>query len=120
MPRRSVNQVASILERFYEQEFGGKSRGKYRLSRSGLKKLLGISKLYDVTVDKVRDELNDKGYALIDTFDDAGSFAVYDLGVFDKIRKIPVRFIENADDYLVELEPFDDDEFEDEDSAAED
>ena len=62
---RSAATIAEILERLYDETFGGKKNGRYRISR---KFLLGIARrrrLTDQHVDEIAEELFETNFILV-------------------------------------------------------
>lgn len=66
---RSVNEVVEVLRAIYEESFGGKSRGRYKLTRSQFRILCGRSRLEAALTMKIVDAALDEGIVLIELGD---------------------------------------------------
>jgi len=75
----------------YETKFGGKKRGRFLITRSDLRELLGVSKLTTDTIDKLAEECLSIDLALIDMED---CFAVMETNMILNWRKITSRLVE--------------------------
>jgi len=75
----------------YEARFGGKKRGRFLITRSDLRELLGVSKLTTDTIDKLAEEFLSTDLALIDMED---CFGVMETSMILNWRKIPSRLVE--------------------------
>ena len=108
-----IKEVAEILSRAYEAEFGGKRRGRFQIYRQDLKKLLGVQRLHDSTVQRLIEACFEKGLVVIDLDD---TFAVAELDLIRRWRKLPDRLVEEYVDSLDDdLDDDDDDDERDED-----
>ena len=97
--KKRISEVAKIFrEKAYESEFGGKDRGRFQITRTNVKKMLGVSRLHDRTVEKLIDACLAEGLVLMDMDD---NFAIGEAQYISKWRKIPARLIE---EYTHELE----------------
>jgi len=121
MRKSRIKAVAEKLYvEIYEEEFGGKDRGRFIIDREQLKRLLGVKRLHDSTLLKLTDACLEEKLVLID-MDDKIGFA--EATYVEKWRKLPERL---AKDHSLELDAeFDDDddddeEFEDADDDKED
>ena len=85
MKRRGYQEVAEMLAQGYDMKFGGKLRGRYKITRRLFKKLLGRQVLKEAVVYDISEELFDLGYVLMDLGDD---FAVLELSVVENYRGI--------------------------------
>ncbi len=81
-PKDVVQQLAEI----YESEFGGKDRGRYKISRSNLRRLAGRKRLEDTTVKRIADAALEIGYIVIDLGD---YFSVVEEAVLLNYRPVP-------------------------------
>ena len=61
---KNAAEIAEILSEIYEQKFGGKSRGRFQISRSMFRTLVGRKVLRDAFIDEVASECLDLGYIL--------------------------------------------------------
>ena len=59
-------QIAEQLSDLYEQAFGGKPRGRYRISMKHMRTLTGRRRVTPDTVQAIASELFEMGYVLID------------------------------------------------------
>ncbi len=63
--RKSAEKMAEIIEEIYEEKFGGKSRGRFQISRSAFRQLSERKKLHDSFIDEVAEEALELGYVLV-------------------------------------------------------
>ena len=82
----SPDGVAKALAEIYEKPFGGKDRGRYRISRRNLRRLSGKKRLEDGTIQKIVEAAYDRGFVIIDLGDE---FAVIEEGVMANYRPAP-------------------------------
>ena len=95
---RAIPKVAELLEKqIYETPFGGKTRGKFLISRDGLKDLLGVARLTTSILDELVDECLNRNIAFIDLDD---CFAVVDEGFVRNFRKVPNSLVREFADAL--------------------
>ncbi len=59
-------RVASQLAALYDAPFGGKQLGRFRISLKLMRELSGRRRLYEDDVERIRRELFELGYILID------------------------------------------------------
>jgi signal recognition particle subunit SEC65 len=83
---KSPQEVAEQLSSIYESEFGGKDRGRFKISRSNLRRLAGRKRLEDTTVNKIADAALELGYIVIDLGD---YFSVVEEAVMLNYRPVP-------------------------------
>jgi hypothetical protein len=83
---RSLEKVATALAAIYEEPFGGKGRGRYKISRRNLRRLSGRKRLEDTTIEKIVEAAYDQGFIMVDLGDD---FAVVEEGVMLNYRPVP-------------------------------
>lgn len=83
--RLSERQIAERLTELYEEKFGGKERGRYRISMKQMRVLTGRKRVPSDVIGKVGEELFELGYVLIDleTF-----FVVLAQGTFRSYRRV--------------------------------
>ena len=60
------HEIAARLVSLYEESFGGKPRGRYRISLKHMKLLTGRRRIPVATMGKIADEMFEMGYVLID------------------------------------------------------
>ena len=58
-------RVAKILADIHGKEFGGKPKGRYRISRARLLQFLGTTRLMDEDFDNLHDELLELGFSFL-------------------------------------------------------
>lgn len=63
---RQIQIVARELCQLFEVEFGGKKRGRYRISEKFLRHLFGKARLYPETITLLQREVFERGFVLID------------------------------------------------------
>jgi len=83
--RLSAAEIAVLLVGLYAERFGGKSSGKYRISRKFLRQLAGRRRLTAEFLAEIADELFEQGLVLADleTF-----VAVLDQRHFNSYRRV--------------------------------
>jgi len=108
--RRSAEEMANFIEGIYEKKFGGKSRGRFQITRSAFRQLSGRRKLHDSFIEEVTEEALELGYVLV-SFGDA--IAIIEEKVMRSYRNVPKSIL---NDYLGEDddEEIDDEEIDDE------
>jgi hypothetical protein len=105
-----INEVAQCLwGEIYEEEFGGKPRGKFLLTREDLKSLLGVQRLHFSTVRQLTDACLKLGLVVIDL---DSYFAMVELRFLEKWRRVPKRLIK---DHTQELDAFEGEDEDEED-----
>lgn len=83
---KKPHEVVALLAELYEQEFGGKERGRFKIARSSLRRLMGNKRLRDSAISEIADAALDAGYILIDLGD---YFAVVEEAVMLNYRPVP-------------------------------
>ena len=66
MDMNSVELVADRLCELYDEPFGGKSSGRYRLPAKLLRKMAGRRRLYEDDIQQLVRAMFERGYVLID------------------------------------------------------
>jgi hypothetical protein len=61
-----ANPIAGALVRLYEESFGGKERGRYRISTKFLRQITGRKRLYAEEMDAIGRALFERDLVLID------------------------------------------------------
>ena len=61
-----ISVTAERLAQLYDEDFGGKQRGRYRIAAKLLRGLAGRRRLYEADVQAVGRALVERGYVLID------------------------------------------------------
>lgn len=87
---KTPTEVAQALQAIYESDFGGKSRGRFQLSRQSLRELSERGRLEDSVIAAIANEAYEIGLVMIDLGDD---FSIIELEVMRSYRKVPVRVI---------------------------
>lgn len=84
-PRPSTRRMAECLAALYERKFGGKARGRYRISMKQMRALTGRKRVPGDVIGKIGEELFELGYVLVDleTF-----FVVLAQGTFRSYRRV--------------------------------
>jgi len=59
-------QVAGEIARLYEKPFGGKTRGRFRISMKNMRQLTGAKRLYETDILLLTRALYDVGFTIID------------------------------------------------------
>ena len=66
IPQETMLTAAENLVRLYDRPFGGKERGRYRISVKHLNAILGRRRLYDEDIVHLQRAVYELGYVLID------------------------------------------------------
>ena len=66
MDIRSVHLVADRLCELYDEPFGGKQSGRYRLPMKILRRMAGRRRLYESDIKELAHAMFERGYVLID------------------------------------------------------
>jgi len=62
----SIEESANHLSRLYSEEFGGKERGRFRISAKLVRQLAGRRRLYEDDICLLGRAMIERGYVLID------------------------------------------------------
>jgi hypothetical protein len=93
--RLEASDVAESLEEIYETTFGGKKRGRYKISRSDFRQLANRKNLHDSFVYEVSEEALEIGYVVFPLYDD---IVVIEEEVIRNYRKVTKKVLkENMD-----------------------
>ena len=84
---RAPEEIAKILKALYDRPFGGKDRGRYKISRRRLRRLSGRKRLEDTILQRIIDEAYEQGLIMMDLGDD---FAVVEESVMQNYRTVPL------------------------------
>jgi hypothetical protein len=87
---RNPAEVAKILAKIYETEFGGKERGRFQISREGLRQISGKKRLEDTIITATINEAYERGFVVTDMGED---FSVIEESVMRNYRKVPKQII---------------------------
>ena len=87
---KTPEEVAGALLVIYETDFGGKERGRFQISRQGLRELSDRRRLEETTIDAIVDCAYQKDLVVTDLGDD---FSVVGADVMKSYRKVPSRVI---------------------------
>ena len=78
----------------YTEKFGGKSKGRYKISKENLAYLSARVNLQEVIIDQLRNTMLEEGYSFIKIYDDERtSFIIINNNVFVNYREVPLRLI---------------------------
>lgn len=89
--RLSFEEVAALLAKLYEEEFGGKAKGRFKISRKELAEIAGRAQLKQGAIDQICENLaDDHGLLMIDLGDE---FPVTKISILRKYRAVPSRLI---------------------------
>lgn len=85
MPRPATAEVADALVRLYDRPFGGKDKGRFRVSDKIMRRLTGRKRLSEAYIAELSGELFERGYVLVDleTF-----YAVIGAATFNSYRRL--------------------------------
>jgi hypothetical protein len=81
-------EVAKILQKIYEEPFGGKDRGRFQISREGLREISGRRRLEESTITGIVNEAYERGLVVTDMGED---FSVIEEEVMRNYRKVPKK-----------------------------
>ncbi len=84
--RPTPTVIAAHLCDLYERSFGGKDRGRYRISRKLLRKLAGRERLPDDLMRELTDELFERGFIFVDM---ESFFVLLEQRLFRNYRRVP-------------------------------
>jgi hypothetical protein len=90
---KTPTQVADDLTRIYNWEFGGKDRGRFRISRRQLRRLSGRGRLEDSILSQFVQHCYERGLVVTDLGDE---FSVIEVAAMQNYRKAPSRLIEEC------------------------
>lgn len=86
MKNRTPEEMATLLKQIYELEFGGKGRGRYKISRSNFRQLSKRRRLEESTIIRIIDEAFEEGLIVTDLGD---YFSVVEHSVMANYRPVP-------------------------------
>ena len=86
MNTKSIEMIADRLCDFYDEPFGGKSSGRFRLPAKILRKMAGRRRLYESDVRDLARAMFERGYVLIDM---ESFFVVTSANSFVNYRRVP-------------------------------
>jgi len=87
-----IEEVVNILWlNIYEEDFRGKQRGRFAITREQLKSALGTKKLHASTVERLIDAARDLGLVIVDL---DSIFACIEVRVLVKLRRPPAILFE--------------------------
>lgn len=89
-----ANPVAAALARLYEESFGGKERGRYRISTKFLRQIAGRKRLYAEEIEAIGRALFERGFVLIDL---ESFVVVLSQKTFDSYRRVNEAAILDGD-----------------------
>lgn len=89
-----AHPIAGALVRLYEESFGGKERGRYRISTKYLRQIAGRKRLYAEEVDAIGRALFERGFVLIDL---ESFVVVLSQKTFDSYRRVNEAAISDSD-----------------------
>ena len=87
---KTPTEVAEALKTIYDTEFGGKTRGRYKISRHALRDLSVRKRLGESTIQEIISAAYELGFVVADLDDD---FSIVEVDVMRSYRKVPTRII---------------------------
>ena len=89
-----IEELAGKLASLHEAEFGGKPRGRFRISQKFLRRLAGRKRLYPDMIEALRRAMFERGLALIDldTF-----YVVLSIRTFSTYRRVDPSIVGGDD-----------------------
>lgn len=95
---KSPVEMAALIKKIYEMEFGGKERGRFKISGSNFRQLSQRTRLEESTIQKIMNEALEQGFIVTDLGD---YFSVVEHKVMMNYRPVPKsilkEFIKDAD-----------------------
>ncbi len=85
------DEIAARLAVLYEQSFGGKLRGRYRISSKLLQTLAGRRRLYEDEIKFISRALLEQGYVLIDM---DSYYSVLSAGTVSSYRRVNAEILD--------------------------
>lgn len=113
---KTAADVAIMLSDIYETAFGGKERGRFRISRNNLKILADRKVIRQSFVDELKEEAWEYELVVVDLED---GFVVIDVNLLDSYRFVPKNVAKEVVEEF-EDEYGDEEEYEEEDDDYED
>lgn len=86
MLNRSPAEMVEVLRDIYEETFGGKERGRYRLTHSQFRKLSGRKRLEEGVTNRIINAALEAGFIIIDLGD---YFCIVEESVMLNYRPVP-------------------------------
>lgn len=86
MDAKMPEEIALLIKRIYDREFGGKNRGRFKIARSTLRQLAQRRRLDDIAIEEIKDAALELGFIMADLGD---YFAVVDHKVMMNYRPVP-------------------------------
>lgn len=86
MDLQKLHFVAERLCELYDEPFGGKKSGRYRLPLKILRKIAGRRRLYENDISELARVMFERGYVLIDM---ESFFVVTSVNTFVNYRRVP-------------------------------
>lgn len=90
---KQILQAADILVDLYAQEFGGKDKGRYRISEKLMRQLLKRRRLYEADITALSRAMFQRGYVFLDL---DGFFVVLSANSFVNYRRVADANIQSA------------------------
>jgi len=95
---RSVAEVVEVLSELYGESFGGKSMGRYRISRQAIRELAGRKRLEETILEQIIEAAYDCGLTV--NYLEGDEFSVIKTAVMEGYRKVPTRLIQKHSDQV--------------------
>ena len=92
-PRPNAAQIAAFLEALDSQPFGGKPKGRFRISRKFLRQVARRRRLPADLVSAIADEMFERGYVMIDM---EAYFVVIPQRYFGSYRRVTAAAVETV------------------------
>jgi hypothetical protein len=81
-------QLPSGLSKIYNKNFGGKDRGRFQISREGMREISGRRRLEETTVRAIINEAYEQGFVVTEKGED---FSVIEEDMIKNYRKVPKK-----------------------------
>jgi hypothetical protein len=89
--KRTFEEVADLLVELYEEDFGGKSKGRYKISRNDLAAISGRAQIKQGAVDQISELLADEhGLLMIDL---GNEFPITKISILRNYRSVTAKLI---------------------------
>lgn len=83
---KTPEEIALLIKKIYELQFGGKSHGRFKISRPNFRQLSQRQRLEESTIQRIMDEAFERGFIVTDLGD---YFAVVKHSVMMNYRPVP-------------------------------
>ncbi|MDO9528556.1 MAG: hypothetical protein Q7J27_05265 [Syntrophales bacterium] len=97
-----TRNVGKAIEGIFNEKFGGKEKGRYRISRADLLKIANEKTFNDDNIKKIQTNIQKKGFVLVDL---GSEFAIIDDKSMYNYRKVTKKIVAEYAEKMGEKEP---------------